>query len=111
MTAPKPETIDDEAPVTLEEACTIVFRGLIKPSTLRAEAARGRLDVRRIGRRDFTTLRSARELMTCQDEKRRRVFISTKNESNGSSETDKASSAQAALSQKLRLLKGSLKNT
>lgn len=48
-------TISDDEPMTLAEACETIFRGHIKPATLRAEAARGRLVIERIGRRDFVT--------------------------------------------------------
>lgn len=51
-------TISDDEPMTLAEACETIFRGHIKPATLRAEAARGRLVIERIGRRDFVTLRA-----------------------------------------------------
>jgi hypothetical protein len=54
--------IDDDAPMTLAEACTIVFRDLIKPGTLRAEARRGRLTIERIGRRDFVTRAALKEM-------------------------------------------------
>lgn len=54
-------TSDDE-PMTLAEACETVFRGHIKPATLRAEAARGRLVIERIGRRDFVTRRAIKEM-------------------------------------------------
>lgn len=56
------ETLDPDAPVTLEEACRIEFRDKIKPWSLKAEAARGRLRIFKVGRRHFTTLRDVREL-------------------------------------------------
>jgi hypothetical protein len=37
-------------PITLADACNEIFRGKIKPGTLRAEAARGNLTIFRIGR-------------------------------------------------------------
>ena len=43
--------IGRDDPITLEEACRIVFRDTIKPATLRAEVARGNLIIERIGRR------------------------------------------------------------
>lgn len=46
----------DEDPITLKEACEMVFRNTVTPATLRAEAGRGRLEISRIGKRDFTTL-------------------------------------------------------
>jgi hypothetical protein len=55
------EEIEDE-PLTLAEACQLIFRGTISPATLRAEAERGRLVIERIGRRDFVTRRAIREM-------------------------------------------------
>ena len=58
--------IDDE-PLTLAEACQLIFRKTISPATLRAEADRGRLVIERIGRRDFVTRRAIREMrQLCQ---------------------------------------------
>lgn len=53
--------LDDE-PMTLEEACEVIFKGAIKPATLRAEAERGTLILERIGRRDFVTRTAIREM-------------------------------------------------
>jgi hypothetical protein len=53
--------LDDE-PLTLKEACDLIFRNAISPATLRAEADRGRLVIERIGRRDFVTRRAIREM-------------------------------------------------
>lgn len=53
--------LDDE-PLTLKEACHLIFRNAISPATLRAEADRGRLVIERIGRRDFVTRRAIREM-------------------------------------------------
>ena len=50
-----PSDIQDDEPMTLAEACEIIFRGAIKPATLKAEAARGNLVIERIGRRHFVT--------------------------------------------------------
>jgi hypothetical protein len=93
-------------PVTLKEACAIVFRGTITPSTLRAEAARGRLAIRRIGRQDFVTLRDVREMIDrCPVEKPRQGCIATRRAVNGSSETARSLSARASIESSLRLLK------
>jgi hypothetical protein len=99
------DTLSDR-PLTLAEAAEL-YR--LKISTLRAEAARGRLDVFRIGRRDYTTLESLKGMvLRCQEDARRRASTSTQNESNGSSETTRASSAQAALNQTAEALKRGL---
>jgi len=54
--------VDDDTPMTLDQACTEIFRGMIKPATLRAESARGRLVIERIGRRDFVTRSGVKEM-------------------------------------------------
>lgn len=53
---------DDDEPLTLAEACKVIFRNTISPATLRAEAERGRLVIERIGRRDFVTRSAIREM-------------------------------------------------
>jgi hypothetical protein len=95
-----------ERPLTLKEAGDL-YR--LKVSTLRAEAARGRLDIFRLGKRDYTTLESLRSMVRkCQDAARARASTSTGNESNGLSEMERASSAQAALKQTVTALKQGL---
>jgi hypothetical protein len=56
------KAIDLDTLLTLQEACDIEFRGLVKVSTLRLERDRGNLVVERIGRREFVTLRAVREM-------------------------------------------------
>jgi hypothetical protein len=98
----------DERPLTLKEAGDL-YR--LKISTLRAEAARGRLDIFRLGKRDYTTLQSMREMVRkCQEEGRRRVSTLIGDGGNGSSETERASSAQAALKQTVVALRSGLSN-
>lgn len=53
--------LDDE-PLTLDEACTLIFKDRIKAGTLRVEATRGNLRIERIGRRDFVTRAAIREM-------------------------------------------------
>lgn len=104
--------IEEDDPITLKEACEIVFRDTVTISTLRAEAARGHLEVARIGKRDFTTLRSAKELFRkCQDEKRPRDSISIRTAKPGLSATDRATSVQAALKASVGRLKSSSRHT
>ena len=54
--------MNDDDPVTLDVASDVVFGGAVSPLTLKAEGDRGRLEIAKIGKRWFTTLRSAREL-------------------------------------------------
>lgn len=41
----------DHQPITLDEACRVVFGGAIKPESLKAEARRGNLMLEKVGRR------------------------------------------------------------
>ena len=50
--------IGDDEPVTLAEACRVFFGGRISPSALRTEAAKGRLVITQIARKDFVTRRA-----------------------------------------------------
>ncbi|WP_116654885.1 hypothetical protein [Pelagibacterium sediminicola] len=54
--------LNDDTPLTLQEACDLIFRGNISPSTLRAESRRGRLVIERIGKRDFVTPSAIKEM-------------------------------------------------
>jgi len=46
---------DDDTPLTLKDACRVVFNGAITPSTLMTEHKRGRLPLEKIGGRYFVT--------------------------------------------------------
>jgi hypothetical protein len=89
----------EDDPVTLREACDIVFRGTITPATLRSESRRGKLTIRRIGRVDFVTLRAVRKLMgedECQDDANRHGSTGEPTKASGSSEMERSRNAQAA---------------
>lgn len=102
----------DDDPLPLVDACRLFPQARLTPWTLRAEAERGRLAIFRLGRRDYTTVRSMREMVRkCQDDARPQDSTSTESETSGLSETVKASSAQAALSQTVEKLKQSLQST
>jgi len=101
-------TADDD-PIPLSEAVSLWPTAKLTLSTLRAEAARGHLDIFRMGKRDYTTPKSMREMVRkCREEDRRRVSTSTHDAANGSSETAQALSAQAALNQTVAALKAGL---
>lgn len=105
-------TPGEDDPVTLKEACELVFRGTISVASLRAEASRGNLDIFRVGRKDFTTIRAVREMQAkCLAGRKGRTFISIPQENSGLSEMDHVSSALAALSQSTRALRSSSQNT
>jgi hypothetical protein len=100
---------DDDEPITLAEACQLYPRAKLTISTLRAEAARGRLDIFRLGKRDYTTPAAMREMVRkCQDAGRHRASILTQNVSNESSATARALSAQAALRETVVALRQNL---
>lgn len=46
----------EDVPMTLEEACRVIFKDAITPATLKAEARRGNLVLHKIGRAYFVTL-------------------------------------------------------
>ena len=100
-----------DEPIPLKVACALYPQAKLTVSTLRAEAARGRLDIFRLGRLDYTTERSMQELIRkCQDVARRHASTSTQNDRPGSSATEQASSAQAALNVTVLGLKRGLRN-
>jgi hypothetical protein len=75
-------------------------------STLRAEAERGRLTIYKIGKKYYTTPADIRDMVQkCRVDQKGHGFTLTRSESSGLSETDRASSAQAALRQTLGKLK------
>ena len=100
--------VDDDEPITLAEACKLFPHAKLTLSTLRAENERGNLDIFRLGKRDYTTPGSMREMVRlCREEDRRRGSISLKTGNNGLSEMERASSALAAARETLRKLKDS----
>ena len=75
-TAERIERADD--PITLAEACNLFPRAHLTVSTLRAERDRGRLNIFRLGRRDYTTEADMRAMVkSSKDESSRRVYAST----------------------------------
>lgn len=102
----------DDAPITLAEACELVFRGTMTPATLRAEAARGRLVIFKIGKRHYTTRAHVREMIElCRVEPKDQDSTWTGNDPNGLSEMERISNAQAALTVTLNALKSASPNT
>jgi hypothetical protein len=88
---------DDDDPLTLKEACQLVFRGTLTASTLRAEADRGKLKVFKIGRRLFTTRAYVREMIEqCRVAPRTHGSLSAR-PSGGLSEDQNIARAKAGL--------------
>lgn len=80
--------------------------------TLRAEAERGRLTIYKIGKRYYTTPADIREMVSkCRVEQKGHGFTLIRNEDNGSSATDHASSALAAARETAQALKRHSRNT
>jgi len=103
--------VTDDDPITLQEACALYPAASFKVATLRAEAERGRLDIFMLGRRYHTTPAAMREwVRRCQDAAPRPGFTSIPGAASGLSETDRASSAQAALNQTVIMLKSGSQN-
>jgi hypothetical protein len=104
--------LGDNEPITLADACKLYSRAKLTISTLRAEAARGRLDIFRMGKRDYTTPQAMQEMVRqCREDDPRRVSTSTTTEDNGLSETVRTVSAQASLNQTVQALKKGSLNT
>jgi hypothetical protein len=81
----------DERPLALREAAE---RYGLTVSTLRTEAARGRLTIYRIGRKHFTKPSDIAEMIQkCRVEPSRHASISIHDVTNGLSEKDRVSSA------------------
>lgn len=97
--------------LTLKDACERVFDGAFTIATLRAEHRKGNLEIYRIGRRDFTTLRDIQEMKKkCRVAHRGPVYTSTRGGDNGQSEMERRSSALVALNQTTQALKRSSQN-
>jgi hypothetical protein len=96
----------DDDPIPLADACKLFPRARLTVSTLRAEAKRQRLDIFRLGKRDYTTPRSMRNMVRlCREGDHRRASTSTRSASNGLSETEQISSALDAAKTSVEKLK------
>ena len=105
-------TIEDDEPITLKEACLLFPRSKLTVCTLRAEAARGRLDIFRLGKRDCTTPKAMREMVEkCRAAENRRDFTLIRGGNSGLSETERASSALARANESVARLKNTSRNT
>lgn len=101
-----------DSPITLEEACRLYPGARYKVSTLRAAASRGELVIFPLGRRLHTTPADMADwVKRCRERSHRLASISTGPEDNGSSGTEAISSARAAASNVVEMLKGLSKNT
>ncbi len=93
-------------PLTLKDACEIYYRGRITVASLKAEHAKGNLDIFKTGRAYFTTLASLREMKAkCRVEAPARSSGSINREEPGLSSTVEADAARDALLMNLDRLK------
>jgi hypothetical protein len=98
--------------ITLEDACKHFLGGKVTVATLRAMHKADKLEIYRIGRRDFTTVSDLKAMQQkCRVEAPARNSGSTRRVRDGRSVTEKASAAQTAVEMKLKLRKQSLRNT
>ena len=99
----------DNDPITLKDAAQHFGFTVL---TLRAESDRGRLTIYKIGKRYYTTPADIREMVTkCRVEQKGQGFTLIRNESSGSSETDRALSARARALETVMRLKSTSPNT
>ena len=101
--------ISDSDTVTLKDAAQHFGFSVY---TLRTEAERGRLTIYKIGKRYYTTPADVKEMVQrCRVAQKAPGFTSIRNANNGSSETERASSALVAAQETARRLKNSSRNT
>lgn len=94
-------TLTEDDPITLREACKLFPLAQLTVSTLRAEARRDRLTIFSIGKRDYTTMRAMREMVSkCQQTDRRKPISTTRK-----NESTEHASALAAAHETVRMLK------
>jgi len=108
---------DFDDPITLKDACDVVFRGAITPSTLMAEHRRGNLALEKIGRRFFVTRADLKEMRNkCRVDHPPRApgsgfslsvptAMEASNDRDGSSAMARSSAAQDALQMTLQELR------
>jgi hypothetical protein len=98
--------------ITLEDACKHFLGGKVTVATLRAMHKADKLDIYRIGRRDFTTISDLKAMQQkCRVEAPARNSGSTRRATDGRSAMEKASAAQTAVAMRLEQRKRSLKST
>ncbi|UVO33993.1 hypothetical protein KUL72_21000 [Bradyrhizobium arachidis] len=98
--------------ITLDDACKHFLGGKVTVATLRALHKADKLEIYRIGRRDFTTISDLRTMQQkCRVEAPAPSSGSTRSASAGRSATERASAAQTAVMMKLEQRKKSLRGT
>lgn len=93
----------DDTLITLKDACAIFFGGRVTVATLKAEHARGNLDMSKIGRSYWTTIAKLKEMdQRCRVEAPAQSYGSTKRAIRGPSSMDESEAAQASVLKKLQ---------
>lgn len=106
-----------DSPLSLQEAAEILLRGLVKPATLRAAAARGELIVEKLGKRIVTTPADVeRWRQSCRDKVKAQGYIYSQNSArnqdmsdpqSGLSEMEESALSRDAALERVRKLKES----
>lgn len=98
--------------ITLEDACKFFLHGKVTVATLRALHKDERLEIYRIGRRDFTTLSDLKDMQQkCRVPAPALNSGSTKPVRDGRSAMARASAAQAAVAMRLERPKKNSRST
>ena len=96
------DTTSDDELIPLAEAARIFFSGRLTKSSLRTEAAKGRLEIFRIANKDFVTRDGIRRMVErCRVKESPPVSTSGPTPEPGSSRMDQSVSAQDALTARL----------
>ena len=96
----------DDALITLKDACEIFFQGKVTVATLKAEHAKGNLEMSKIGRSYWTTIAKLKEMEAkCRVAVPARASGSTKSERPGQSLMADPDIARGAALRKLDGLK------
>lgn len=102
----------DDTLITLKDACEIFFGGKITVAVLKAEHAKGNLDLSKIGRSYWTTIAKLRDMdAKCRVEAPARNSGSTRGANPGQSLTADPAVAQGSALRTLSRLKEHLEST
>lgn len=106
--------LDDDTPVTLDEACALFFRGRLTKSGLRTEHRKGNLEFIRIANKDFVTHNGVKRMIEkCRKSENPQGSTSGQTAAgmSGSLEMERPISAQDALRMRLKKQLASSKST
>ena len=96
-------SLEDDTLITLKDACEIFFRGKVTVATLKAEHAKGNLDMSKIGRSYWTTIAKLRDMdQKCRVEAPALSSGGTKSAKAGPLSMDESAAAQDSALRKLQ---------